>query len=236
MKYDDVIRKIRACLALASSPVPAEAAAALRQAEKLMREHSVELAEVHAAGATQEAVESGFKSELPAYAVILSGMIGRAFQCDRLSRPLQQISSTAFIPPLFIFVGIAPRPELATYAYTVLLRQLQSARRKYVRGLDKRCKTQTRTARSEAFTVGWLNAVREEVERFAGRNADDDLAVLAYVRTRYPNAQETRVEIRAGGARTGDALHDGLRAGKSARIQHGLNGAAPVAALPGGRK
>lgn len=60
MKYDDVIRKIRACLALASSPV-------------------------HAAGATQEAANSGFKSDPPAYAVILSGMIGRAFQCDRLS-------------------------------------------------------------------------------------------------------------------------------------------------------
>lgn len=234
MNRDDVIRKIRACLALASSPVPAEAAAALRQAEKLMREYAVELADVHAAGATQEAAKSGFKSDPPAYAVILSGMIGRAFQCDRLSRPLQQISSTSWIPPLFVFIGIAPRPELATYAYAVLLRQLQSARRKYVRAL-KRCKPKTRTARSEAFTVVWLNAVQAEVDRFAGRSDDDEQAVLAFLRQHYPHLSESKVEIRAG-ARTDTALRDGLRAGKTARIQHGLNGAAPVAALPGGER
>ena len=39
MDKDDILRKIEKCLALAKSSEPAEAAAALRQAQALMREH-----------------------------------------------------------------------------------------------------------------------------------------------------------------------------------------------------
>ena len=239
MNRADVIRKIRACLALSASPEPAETAAALRQAEKLMREHAVELADVHASEATQELAKSGFKTDPPGYAVILSGMVARAFQCNRIrmrGRTLERTeTSETYVPALWIFVGIAPRPELATYAYEVLLRQLQSARRRYVRGLDKRCKPKTREARSEAFTIGWLNAVEQEVDRFARRSEADERAVLAFLRTHYPNLQSSTVEIKAS-ARHGAALRDGLQAGQAARLRHGLNAAAQRPALPGGGK
>ncbi|HMV37770.1 DUF2786 domain-containing protein [Plasticicumulans sp.] len=237
MNRADVIRKIRACLALSASPEPAEAAAALRQAEKLMREHAVELADVHASETTQELAKSGFKTDPPAYAVILSGMVARAFQCDRIGMPGRTLTRTetseTYVPALWVFIGIAPRPELAVYAYEVLLRQLQSARRRYVRNLDKRCKPKTREARSEAFTVGWLNAVQQEVNRFAGRSEDDERAVLAFLRSHYPNLRTSKTELKAS-ARHAAAVHDGLQAGRAAQLRHGLNEAPPRPALTGG--
>lgn len=46
MTRGDAIRKARACFRLAMSPEPAEAAAALRQAQRLMRRHGLSEADL----------------------------------------------------------------------------------------------------------------------------------------------------------------------------------------------
>ena len=77
MDKDDILRKIEKCLALAKSSEPAEAAAALRQAQALMREHGVSQLEAQAIGARECSVKAaarraGTKPTLPALWPMLS--------------------------------------------------------------------------------------------------------------------------------------------------------------------
>ena len=76
MDKDDILRKIEKCLALAKSSEPAEAAA-LRQAQALMREHGVSQLEAQAIGARECSVKAaarraGTKPTLPALWPMLS--------------------------------------------------------------------------------------------------------------------------------------------------------------------
>lgn len=217
MDQDRILDKIKKCLEMAKSKTanPNEAEIALRQARALMDKYSLEMGDVLASMAGEHQVMAGSEGEPPAWRVRLAQVCAQAFGCKVI------ISSSLLTAPRFTYIGCAAAPELSGYAYQVLERQLQKARRDYV-ATQKRCKLSTRRARGDAFANSWIDAVHAKVQDFAG--ADDSVveAIEAYTSKRYPNLQTAELKRRKLSARDHSAAEAGYRAGKSAQLHHGI--------------
>src|SRR3546814_513266 len=77
-----IIAKIKKCLALSASPEPAEAAAAMRQAQKLMEKYNIDMATVERPEIFEARVHSKMSVSTPKrWEVALVAGICRAFGC-----------------------------------------------------------------------------------------------------------------------------------------------------------
>ncbi|MGJ5789144.1 DUF7168 domain-containing protein, partial [Pseudomonas aeruginosa] len=117
----------------------------------------------------------------------------------------------------FLFVGCAAAPELTGYAYQVLERQLQKARKDFL-STQKRCKRSTKVARGDAFAHGWIEAVYAKVDQFAG--VDDNIAdaIQAYMAKHHADVGKFEMKRRKLKARDEVASEAGYAAGKRARL------------------
>jgi hypothetical protein len=217
MDQDRILDKIKKCLEMAKSKTanPNEAEIALRQARALMDKYSLEMGDVLASMAGEYKTMAGSDGDPPAWRVRLAQVCALAFGCKVI------ISTSLLSAPLFTYIGCAAAPELAGYAYQVLERQLQKARRDYV-ATQKRCKLSTKRARGDAFANSWIDAVYSKVQDFA--SADDNVAdaIEAYISKRYPNLQKTELKRRKLSSRDSSAAEAGYHAGKSAQLHHGI--------------
>lgn len=127
---DKILRRIRKCLALSRSPEPHEAAAALRQAQKLMETYGVTERDVSLAKVREARTPAGRTTRCPpAWLSRLGHAVSAAFGA---SHYYQVHPGRACY---YMFVGVGPRAEVAGYAFAVLRRQCTSARRTYFTGL-----------------------------------------------------------------------------------------------------
>ncbi|WP_240160474.1 DUF2786 domain-containing protein [Pseudomonas bharatica] len=127
---------------------PNEAEIALRQAHKLMEAYNLEMGDVLASMAGEVKVAAGSEGEPPAWRVRLARVCAEAFGSTFI------INAPWFEEASFIYIGCGASPELACYAYQVLERQLQKARRDYL-ATQKRCKRSTKVARgTHSLTAG----------------------------------------------------------------------------------
>ncbi len=228
MEENRILDKIKKCLEMAKgkSSNPNEAEIALRQAHKLMEIYNLEMGDVLASMAGEAKVAAGSESDPPAWRVRLARVCAEAFGTHFI------ISTSWFEQASFIFIGCAAAPELAGYAYQVLERQLQKARRDYL-ATQKRCKRSTKVARGDAFAHGWLDAVSTKVEQFAGVEENIAEAIQAYMSKKYPKLGPAKMKRHKLKARDEVASDAGYRAGKNAQLHHGL-GHQPVARLTQG--
>jgi hypothetical protein len=192
MTLHKIIDKICKCFRLAESSNPNEAAAALRQAVGLMQkyditEEQIESYELLASQMNETSVKS-CSSTKPAYWIIaLSNLVAEVFDCRvYISRPSQQ-------KPEFIFIGADNRPEVASYLYTILYRNLGRARARFLKNItvDHTIEpgveaVQERRRRANVFAQAWLFRVSAKVKRFE-RNAQDKISksVDDYVSKKY---------------------------------------------------
>ncbi|AVH35388.1 DUF2786 domain-containing protein [Pseudomonas monteilii] len=228
MDQDRILDKIKKCLEMAKGKGsnPNEAEIALRQAHKLMETYNVEMGDVLASMAGEAKVAAGSESEPPAWRVRLAHVCGEAFGVHFI------ISAPWFEHASFIFIGCGAAPELAGYAYQVLERQLQKARRDYL-ATQKRCKRSTKVARGDAFAHGWIDAVLVKVEQFAGVEDNIAEAIQAYMAKNYPKLGQAKMKRRKLKARDEVAGDAGYEAGRSAQLHHAV-GHQPVARLTQG--
>ena len=160
MTKDKALKKIRKCLALSQSGEPHEAAAALRQAQKLMEEFNLNDRDVELADVKESAASAGSRAETPsAWLTTLAHTVEEAFGVSsfyevHLNRPSR-----------FVFVGLDPANEIAQYTFAVLLRQCRAARSAYYK--TRRGKRANRIARADAYAMGWVRAVERKVQEFA---------------------------------------------------------------------
>src|SRR5690606_1568144 len=114
---DKLMERIRKCLALSESANEHEAAAATRQARKLMEKAGLTASDVGLFEITDQQVDVGY-SRLPSWAGNLSVAVARAFAC------------TAFHGQRQVrFVGPSACADVAGYCFEILLRQLKKARK-----------------------------------------------------------------------------------------------------------
>ncbi len=230
MTRDDALRRVRACLRLSKSSNAHEAAAALRQAQKLMEEFNLE-AEVDGAVGASDAGTRSRGGAVPEYVAILVNLVSFTFGVRAFERKGRGRTTVCF-------VGVEPAPEMASYVFTVLRRQLEAALTRHTSrfrvNLDKRRKL---------FAHGWLLAVRSKVDL---KTPLEMAAVDTRIRTFV--SREFNVVVEADGddasVRKGQNIRlpkrvtsdvvAGYVAGTSAQLHHGVGrsgGSTPTAAV-----
>lgn len=213
MKNQKKIDKIKKLLRLSRSSNQHEATQALKRAQRLMQELGLDNASPELGGVNQCDFASSTRSQKPAaYASALMSIIAQAFGCRVvLSRPL-------FEPRLQItFIGHEERPTIAKYAYDVLSRQLNAARKDYLASLNKRIKRSTKIARADIFCEAWVSAVIDTVKAFALTDTEQT-QLTTYMNQHYPNttkgqARSAKAQYARGGAH--HAATEGRFSGRS---------------------
>jgi hypothetical protein len=230
MNRDHALAKIKKCMALGRSANPHEAAAAMRQAQKLMAEHGLSDTDVELSDVTETTCAAALNA--PDWEVFLANVVAQAFGCDVLWTATRKwIGHKPRRKMAALFIGVGSHPEIAGYAWQVLDRQCSRQRLDHIRQQPKSCKLITLTARGDAFAVGWVHGVRQHLQEFAG---DRHQRLLdAYKATRFPGGvgSET-VKSRAVGRNVrDDSRVAGFVAGRATKLAHGVGNDA-LKALP----
>jgi NifU-like protein involved in Fe-S cluster formation len=217
MENNRTLEKIKKCLEMAKSKTsnPHEAETALRQAHKLMEMYNLEVGDVLASMAGEHPILAGSEGSPPVWRVRLAQVCADAFGTRII------VSNRRYSAARFIFVGCSAAPELAGYAYQVLVRQLQKARREFL-DTQKRCKRSTKVARGDAFANGWLDAVNSKIQSFAGVEDNIAEAIEAYMSKHYPNLESVDLKRRKVKARNEGATDAGYEAGQSAQLHQAV--------------
>jgi hypothetical protein len=236
MDRDTAIEKIRKCLALSKSAEPHEAAAALRQAQKLMAQHGVDGQDLDMAQLRQH-TRSVPLGALSAWQSALARLVSDAFGCAHLWQRGEK-----FFPSLgvrrtreIIFYGPDGAAELASYTWDVLLRQCVRARTAHVKAQPAACKPATLTARGDRFALGWVTGVYALVQRMAMSDEDPERRrqlLLAYQQHHWPQTTEVKPTRRDVGRNVrADDWTQGASAGAAADLRRGVGAKAGPARL-----
>lgn len=158
-----LIEKIQKCLALSASPEPHEAAAALRQAQKLMDKHGVTDRELGLAEYTSERVDCPIQANktIPLQLSMLISLISRAFGVRATIHAEVRISDASYV---VTYYGKHDRVILSAYTHPVVYRAMNGSWTKYLKR-NPHLKGE-RGARG-SFYVGGLTAVGRTVEDMA---------------------------------------------------------------------
>ena len=234
MDKQAILEKIRKCMALSASSNEHEAAAALRQARKLMEAHGITDADVLAAEAGEKAAKAGADKTPARWEANLAAGTGKVFGCKVIFR---QASFSG--PAAWTFVGTGANFEVAKYCFEVLVRQVRRARAEHITRALKRCKTATKTRRADLFCEGWVSAALGKVDSLALCNREQ-AALNAYLSTHYNQLAKLDARNRnAGKSQLSDRDYNdyaaGRRSGESAQLNRGVGGEDEVARLAGGR-
>jgi len=219
------LEKIKKCLALSKGPNPHEAAAGLRQAQKLMAQHGINDDELQLSDVAESAADSS-GVVITTWDATLTRLVADAFGCEAVSvmRRMLTANRGSVRKRTVSFIGVGAASEVASYCYDVLLRQVLRDRRAHMARQPKTCKPATRVARGDAFALAWVAGVSDLVERFAG-TAKNRALLEAYMRSRYPDTVEAKTKNRAVGRNVKDDSHyAGYAAGKQAQLDRGVGG------------
>lgn len=232
MTRDQALSKIKKCLALAKSQNPHEAAAAMRQAQKLMAEHNLDEQEVSLADIAEAGV-AAVSTANNLWESQLSHAVADAFACSIFSRV--SWGGPRWGSPAkkrhYVFIGVGAAAEVASYAYEVLSRQCAKARLEHVRKQPKTCKPITKTARGDSFALGWAFGVREMLDKFANSERNQEL-LDSYMATKHADLKTVEAKDRSIGRNVrNDDIHQGVVSGRSAKLQHAVNAGAPQVML-----
>ncbi|MDR1995125.1 DUF2786 domain-containing protein [Azonexus sp.] len=219
---EKIIEKIRKCLALSSSSNQHEAAAALRQAQKLMEMHSISDMDIAAAEVGERRAKSNVTAKPPLWETQLAGHIADAFGCSLLFTQSWQTRRAEWN-----FIGLGAGPEVAQYAFSVLLRQVRLARTEHIKTVLKRCKPATKTRRADLFCQGWVDVAASKIDSFAS-GTKHEATIDAYLTIRYPELTDLKSTDRNGRRNlrrheVGDLL-SGRVAGSNANLNRGIGG------------
>lgn len=218
-----VLDKIKKCLALAKSSNANEAAAAMRQAQKLMGIHGVTAADVAISDVESHIAKAGAGMTPPSHVAMLANMVARAFGAELIYCPQHDGERWH---GRFEFYGVNGAAEVAGYAFEVLGRQLKRDRNAYLATLSKRLKRATKVRRGDLYAQAWVNTVAREVSPHQRSEAENKI-IAAYQAKRWEEPLEIRqARDNTKGMRIHDhdALRQGQRDGKKVSFHQGVNG------------
>lgn len=225
-----ILAKIRKCMALSASANEHEAAAALRQARKLMETHGLTDTDVLAAEVGEETTTAG-ASKKPAYwESALAAKTGEAFGCKVIFR--QEIFRVRPVSS-WVFIGTGANFDVAKYCFEVLYRQVKRARADHIKAALKRCKTATKTRRADLYCEGWVSAAVGKLNALALGEREQS-ALDAYLSGHYTSLAKLDARDRNAG-KTSLSDRDyrdyaaGRQSGAQARLNRGVREDAPLA-------
>lgn len=167
-----ILNKIKRCLALSKSSNEHEAATALRQAHMMMEKYSITLDDVQLSTVNESNSDTNLGVRYNRYKTQLANLIAKKFSCkvylqgnwdDDKNRPYRKIC----------FVGVDIYPEIASYAYDVLIKQLEKSRRQYIRDYLGRVRiAENKYQRADAFCYGWIDTVAKLIDNLVPPTVD----------------------------------------------------------------
>ena len=224
-----IIDKIKKCLLLSASSNEHEAAAALRQAKKLMEQHAVSDLDIQAAEASEMRSRAGAIKHPANWETVLASRIADAFGC-RIVFGYDWKKDCGE----WVFIGTGAAPEVAEYAFKVLFRQGKTARAEHIKFRLKRCKPGTKTRRADLYSEGWVSSVTALISRFSGGETKPE-AIDAYMASRYPALDSLKARDRNADRNTSERdlmdYYHGKNSGRDAQLNRGMGGVAPTLAL-----
>lgn len=224
---ENVISKIKKCLALGASSNEHEAEAALRQARKLMEAYGLSESDIHASEAGERRSKSGAGRRPARWETLLANKVADVFGC----RVLFVYRNVLGQRGEWCFIGCGIGPEIAQYAFAVLIRQAKKAREQHMKTVLKRCKQSIKTRRADLFSDAWVHAVVSKIVDFAGTETQT-IAIAAYTAKHYPTLVNFEPQNRNDGRKLRE--HDyadlvaGSLSGSNARLERGIGGQSPI--------
>ena len=225
MTRDEALKKIKKCLAMSRSANEAEAATALRQAQKLMEQFKLEETDISLLD-VGEAKARASSSAANAWELRLVRLVASAFGCEQFAIVSEDFNSAGnFIRKRdWVFVGISHAHTIAAYACEVLVRQCARQRQTHIAKQPRNCKQATKTVRGDQFAAGWVAGVEEKVRAFA-QPATDKQLLITYIQREYGEMTQGKVRNTLAGRKL-NAGHftAGFMTGRDAQLQHGIGG------------
>jgi len=216
-----VLDKIKKCLALSKSANEHEAAAALRQAQVLMRQHNLTQAGVEASSINRASANAGAAYRPTKWDESLVVCVAAQFACQALLlRPRHQ-------QVRWLFLGSGQNPEVAAYTYHVLRRQLLEAKRQFVSKNFPDASPGSKRKLGGLFCMGWVEAVATIVASFAHvPDAEHTAALAAYMQQHHPDAKDKKQKARTRQVSQVEyaAYRHGLEQGGNAQLHRGVSG------------
>lgn len=225
MDKSKAISKIRKCLALAKSSNPGEAAAAMRQAQALMRQFEVSDAEIELAAVREERIRAT-SARPQVWEVYLAELVAKSLGCQVLNET-ERVWPSLRRECRFVFVGVEAHAEMAGYAFHVLQRQARQHRADYIATHTRGRKQAAKSAAGDAFAAAWVQQVSRLLTAYAGPEAAAAKA-QAYVQQKYPALPEAKPGKRGlegAGKAGGHHFLAGALAGRKAQLARGVDGA-----------
>lgn len=240
-ELERVIRKIKHCLALSTSSNEHEAATAMRQAQALMAKYRLTETQVHLSDVGLSKSEKE-KTKREQWERLLASVVAGVFDCETLTSITWSDTKRCRVE-VAVFIGVAPAPEIARYAYDTLHRQCMTARKSYVEKINRKEIPATGVSaktRGGHFSVYWVQQVDKKLQALVPTGEDDPVQresnacaliaikskgeelIKAYIHNLTegkgpaPGAPMRRMKISGL-----DAFH-GAQAGQKAQVNHGV--------------
>jgi hypothetical protein len=209
MDRDKAIDRVRKCLALSKSPNEHEAAAALRQAQKLMQSHGITEEDVGLAMYVSDFVDHKdyeFARRKPMIIVCVCALMTKAFGVQLVweASPEGKHRTRYF--------GQKANVMLAVHAHTVVYRAVNAAWKRYLE--EKPYVKGVRNARA-SFVHGWCAQVAEKVEDLSPNG--DELANIEKTKAKHYGKELPQAKLGTRSVYT-QLQDEGAKAGTSFSI------------------
>lgn len=237
MNKKAVIEKIKKCLALSKSANQHEAAAALRQAMAFMDKYKTDVDDPELLGIAEASILGSGSQKPTVFEAVLANSIAKMMGCKViLSGDIKITKDLSFKKvAAWKFIGFDPAPEIASYAFEVLYRQLKKARSVFISENLKRVQIKAnKVKRADLFCEGW---VIEATKLVSDLNPDKEKMeqIQAYVQQKHNvrNSEPTdrNKKTNTNTDRAQNDLHASRQAGKTAKLKNAMNGGAPMEKL-----
>lgn len=200
MSNQKIINRIKKLMALAGSPVKAEAQSALLKARELMEKYDLSIVDI----TVSTDIIKNKKWTPNNYEVLMVRNICSAFGCDFYWRATEG----------FVIIGSDIYAELAKYTYQVLNRQLQAARKDFLATVHKKCKRYTKIKRADSFCVGWVMSVSVLIKSMIGAKSVDKSI------TNYMEGRELSKSNARSRSMHSDSCMNGLITGRDVQLNN----------------
>lgn len=237
MNKKAVIEKIKKCLALSKSANQHEAAAALRQAIAFMEKYKIDADDPELLGITEISILGSGSQKPTVFEAVLANSIAKLMDCKAMLRTETKITRNMGFKKetSWVFIGFDPVPEIASYAFDVLYRQLKKARTTFISTQLKRVQIKAnKVKRADLFCEGWVLEATKQVSNLnPNKEKIDQIKVYMENKHKIGNTDpvDRNKKTNTNTDRYQNDLSAGRQAGKNAKLNNAMNGGASVEKL-----